>query len=390
MRASDGDCLKQLDDLLATSNQSWLFGAGICVNAGIPLMTALTARVLALAELSDGDSGAILKSIMAELPADAHIEHALSHLGDYEAIAERSRSKTVTVGSRTLKLEELSDLHEETLRWIADTIRWGYVPPRDADAERIGSHESPIVTVSETSRFVSALFNRGQAGVEDRRRPVRLFTINYDTLLEDALALGCFSYWDGFSGGAVAFRRHRYGEKPPDSGYRALVVKLHGSIDWYLGQDGRIWRVREGDLYPKRANRVLIYPQASKYVATQRDPFATQFDLFRQTVGSSVENVLAICGYSFGDDHINKEIELLLNMPQNKTTILAFSSQHNPVLKRWAEAPWSRRLYSITADGLFVGREGPHLPPEKGESRAWWKFDGVTKILTDGAEACVQ
>jgi hypothetical protein len=96
------------------------------------------------------------------------------------------------------------------------------------------------------------------------------------------------------------------------------VIKLHGSIDWHLGEDDRVWRVRDGDLYPKKISRVLIYPQSTKYLATQRDPFAAQFDLFRRALGAREENVLATCGYSFGDEHINQEIELALQRLRTK------------------------------------------------------------------------
>ena len=167
------------------------------------------------------------------------------------------------------------------------------------------------------------------------------------------------------------------------------MIKLHGSIDWYLGDDERVLRVRDGDLYPSTSSRVLIYPQAIKYLATQRDPFAAQFDLFRRTLGSGAENVLAICGYSFGDEHINKEIELALQHPGNKTTILAFSQYLNPVLELWRELPWAKRLYVITGEGLYVGNEGPSFPPANGEKWDWWKYEGVTRILNSGAEACV-
>jgi len=50
--------------------------------------------------------------------------------------------------------------------------------------------------------------------------------------LEDALALGCFSYWDGFTVG-LWLTEYRYGQAEPDSGYRAHVIKVHGSIDWH-------------------------------------------------------------------------------------------------------------------------------------------------------------
>ena len=123
--------------------------------------------------------------------------------------------------------------------WIAETIHWGYAPADGDEPERIGTREKPIVIVDEHKKFVSALLNRSQAGVAERRSAVKLFTINYDTLIEDALALGCFSYWDGFSGGAVAYRNYHYGEQEPETGFRAHVIKLHGSIDWYLGDDER-------------------------------------------------------------------------------------------------------------------------------------------------------
>jgi len=391
MKSAGNDSLKQVDELFALSKQSWFFGAGTSINARIPLMGHLTSRVFARAESDSEENLKILNALKKDLPTESHIEHILSQLGDYAAIAERSKGNTVTVGSQALKLDKLRELHEGILSWIAETIRWGFVPTDDnkKTIEQIGTREKPIVKIDEHEKFVSALFNRSQAGVAERRSAVKIFTINYDTLIEDALALGCFSYWDGFSGGAVAYRSHHFGDQEPDSGFRAHVIKLHGSIDWYLGDDDRVWRVRDGDLYPSTSSRVLIYPQATKYLATQRDPFAVQFDLFRRTLNAGAENVLAICGYSFGDEHINEEIELALQQPGNKTTIIAFSKVFNAVLQRWRGSWWGKRLYVITEEGLSVGNEGPLFPPGNGEKRDWWKFEGVTRILNSGAEACV-
>ena len=389
MDSTDKDSLRQLDNLLAAGDQSWLFGAGISLGANIPLMRPLTIRVFAKAgEEPDKRAKEVLEAVKAVLPDDSHIEHILSHLVDFAAIAERSKTQIVQVGGVTLKLEELQNVHAKVLKWIAETVRWGFVPKAGDDAEKIGARENPIVTVDGHVAFLSALFNRNQQGIEERKRAVRFFTVNYDTLLEDALALGCFSHWDGFTGGAVAYRSHRYGQDP-DSGYRAHVIKIHGSIDWHLGTDDRVWRVRDGDLYPKRLGRVVINPQFTKYLETQRDPFAAQFDLFRRALGSATENVLAACGYSFGDEHINQEIEIALHRPENKTTILAFSHGLNGVLAKWRAAPWAKRLYIITDSGLFVGSEGPFFPPPAERKLDWWTFAGVTKILNSGAEACV-
>ena len=387
----DKDCLRQLDSLLIASNQAWLFGAGISFTAGIPLMGPLTFRVVQLAELDeDKRIKEVLNAVSAELPEGCHIEHILSQLGDYAAIAERLKSKEVEIGGKIIKVDDLRVWHAKILTWIAKTIRWGYIPKNGGKPERIGTPESPIVSVDGHSAFVSALFNRSQAGVAERRRAVRMFTINYDTLIEDALSLGCFPYWDGFSGGAVAFRSHQYGEDEPQAFYRAHVIKLHGSIDWHLGIDDRVWRIRDGDTYPERSTRVLIYPQSTKYLATQRDPFAGQFDLFRRALASGEENTVATCGYSFGDDHINQEIELAMRLPTNCTTIIAFSAQLNAVLTKWQRMPWSKRLYVATEKGLFIGQEGPFFPPADGKSRDWWTLAGVTKLLSSGAEACIK
>jgi hypothetical protein len=218
---------------------------------------------------------------------------------------------------------------------------------------------------------------------------VKLFTTNYDTLLEDALALACLPYWDGFTGGAVAFRNYRFGEKEPGPEYRAHVVKLHGSIDWHLGEEGKVWRVRDGDIYPTKSSRVLIYPQSTKYLATQRDPFAAQFDLLRRSLASTDENVFATCGYSFGDEHINQEIEMSMERPGNKTTILAFSQNLNPTIEKWRNSSWRKRLYIISEEGLYVGDEGPHAAPLEGNILGWWTFQGVIKMLTNGPEASI-
>ncbi|WP_211102442.1 SIR2 family protein [Azospirillum brasilense] len=376
------DLVEQLDRHLALPCVAWLLGAGISFGAGIPLMVPLTRRVLDL--MAGTEHAPLLDKVRAELPPDAHIEHLLSHLGDYAALAERSQSKTTAIGSR----DEIEKAHRTVVTHIADIIRWGYRAESGTKAEEIGTYKRPLVSVAGHSAFVGALFSTQQAGLHDRRRAVRLFTTNYDTLLEDALALACVPYWDGFSGGAVAFRTHRFGQDEPDTGYRAHVIKLHGSIDWHLGPDGKVWRVRDGDAYPTSTARVLIHPQSTKYVATQRDPFAAQFDLFRRALTAPSDNVLAVCGYSFGDDHINQEIELALERPENKTTLVAFCQEGARMpecLSQWRALSWGRKVFIATEKGLYVGKDGPFHSCSTGSDRDWWTFNGVTQLLRNGA-----
>jgi hypothetical protein len=379
MPSLGSDYLAQIDNHLGTRHQSWLFGAGISLKACVPLMWPLTERVR---EMLNGDASEDLVNLLiSDLPSTCHIEHVLSHIGDYQALTERT-SKTVQIGGKDFKKDDLENAHTAIVSRIADTIRWGY----QADPKTVGKYDAPIVKVDDHRSFIRAALGKAQAGLTDRRRAIRLFSLNYDTLIEDALALESIPYWDGFTGGAVAYRSHRFGENPPDGFYRAYVIKLHGSIDWHL-VGNEVTRVRHFDVYPPRTGRVLIYPQATKYVATQRDPFATQFDLFRRTLAEKGENVLSICGYSFGDAHVNQEIEMAMAVPGSRTTLLAFSMKLGPDLERWRNESWGQRLYILTEAGLYVGKEGPYFAPATGKKLDWWTFEGAAKVLSNGAES---
>jgi len=389
----DTSHLDQLDRHLASPNISWLLGAGISFSANIPLMYPLTERVLAIISNDRGKPLELVDSLKAELSDKSHIEHLLSHLGDYTALAERSKTGRVMVSGNEFTREELSATHATIVNAIAETVRWGLVPPKNGSPQRVGKESDSLVDITEHSRFVRSCLLTARAGLSERRGPLRLFTTNYDTLLEDALALSCVRYWDGFEGGAVAFRAHRLGSPDPPNNIDAHVVKLHGSIDWLLGKDdGRVWRVRTGDKYPANGRTALIYPQSTKYLAAQRDPFSAQFALFRRALTNSADNVLAVCGYSFGDDHINDEVELSMSQQDSRTTLIAFAREEQndngsrlpSALENWRRSSWGERVYIATNKGLYVGGNGPYRQPTSIDLD-WWTFQGVSRLLENGA-----
>ncbi|MBH0026725.1 SIR2 family protein [Pseudoalteromonas sp. SWN29] len=382
------EMLLQLEDHLKCSEFNWLLGAGISYDANLPLMYPLTNKVKKeIKELNKEVYDDILVPLINELPENSHIEHLLSHLGDYAALAERNREKKAYINGVAIELADLENAHYLIISSISKTIKSGYVEDENGNTKIEGTPSAPIVCIASHRNFIDALFNYSSAGIFERRKPINLFTTNYDTLIEDALALQRVSYWDGFSGGAVAHRTLKYGDNLPLSGYRAHLIKMHGSIDWYLCEKGYVWRVRDNDTYPNTARRVLIYPQATKYIATQQDPFSTQFDLFRKTLNSENSNVLAICGYSFGDDHINNEIEFALNKEANKTVIVAFvecSTEIPECLNRWRSREYGRRVLIVSSKGLYVGNDTP-IKRKEGDD-FWWTFDGMTSILKNGCE----
>ena len=209
-----------------------------------------------------------------------------------------------------------------------------------------------------------------------------MFTTNYDTLIEDALALKATAYHDGFRGGAVAYWDAAINDRTaaPDDAVRARVTKLHGSIDWArVGE--RIVRRRIADSYPEGCTDLLIYPQALKHDFARREPFDTLFQRFRTSLNRPFPQVLLVCGYGFGDDHIDQEMELALNREDSQLTIIACSKKHDGKPAKWQTERFGERVYMITADGIWFGNEGPFCSPPAGQPHNWWTFTGMTAFL---------
>lgn len=393
-------CQKQIDELLNLPQQMWLLGAGTSKDAGIPLMLPLTDRIGAMLQ---GDDNALFQAIRNQLSDPAHVEHVLSHIGDLIAIAERTKCGSVDVGGTDRTAEDLHKLHRNIQNDIRDTMRWGYVPACDGTQERVGKKDAPIVTIDGHVAFVEALFHDVRAGRE-RRPPVAFFTINYDTLLEDALAQSRVVVADGFSGGAMAFWEpgSEFDDSfTSDTRVQARIYKLHGSIDWVISSEDVVVRRRQDAGYPDDANvTLLIYPQATKYKVTQRDPFATLFGAFRSALVNEQHGLLAVCGYSFGDHHITEEIERALKHRGNQLTVLAFVFQDAArvsgpdqglpaVLSRWLHpdsGPWKERVVVAGSHGVYHGSLDNLCPTEEKTLHTWWSFEGVTRLLRYGPE----
>ncbi len=400
---------KQIDDLLNIPCQSWLLGAGVSNDAGVPLMLPLTDRVAAILQQDKKtpEPYETFQTIRDTLHENSHVEHIMSQIGDLLAMAERSKTKSVPVGKLKCDVAFLQTLHDSIQRAIRQTIQWGYRPKGGKAKEEVGTSDKPIVKVDYHCKFVDALFRGRRAGLE-RRPPVTLFTTNYDTLLEDALSIARVRAHDGFHGGAMAFWEPstlvNIDPRPFSESYAALVYKLHGSIDWYASEEDLVVRLREGAPYPeRRPGHLLIYPQATKYLVTQRDPFAALFAQFRATLSYREQSVLAICGYSFGDEHINEEIERALKQRGNRLTVLAFVSQPNgrlptdqglaPPLVRWLSPsdgntePWRERVIVAGRRGIYHGSMKNLCPVPEDAPHDWWSFTGVTQILINGTGA---
>ena len=401
--AQDADIAEQFEKHLNSPKQTWLLGAGISYPANIPLMYPLTDRVMEIARsdlfAADPTALRVLDFVVGDCAETSHIEHHLTHLGDLISIADRSRTGGVDIVGDSVSKEKLEEIHQGLIEKIALTVRWGYRAARKsgegeivADAE-VGSQSAPIVNIFGHRKFVDAVFGTSRAGLDFVRTPVEFFTTNYDTLLEDALALSGIEFQDGFIGGGVAFWNIRNYATQGET--RAVVSKLHGSIDWYKPRSGatNLLRVRHGDTYPDDGGSVMIYPQATKYLNTQRDPFAEIFQRFRHRLSEGSDHVLLVCGYSFGDEHINAEIEIAMSSSRNQLTIIAFNDEPKgelpDTLREWQSKSWSQRLFIASPKGIYQGSIGPVFSMERG-TRDWWAFDGVATLIASGLPKDIQ
>ena len=143
----------------------------------------------------------------------------------------------------------------------------------------------------------------------------KVFTLNYDTLFEQAGIQGNFTMIDGFS---FSFPRIFSGRnfnydivqrdnsrvKEEDNFVRKVfhLYKPHGSVDWERLENGSIKQSEKVD------KALMIYPKESKYESSYEQPFFEMMSRFQQNLRK--DNVLLICiGFSFNDKHIVTAIQ---------------------------------------------------------------------------------
>jgi len=360
--------LNDLDDLLTPSAKAFLIGAGCSKCAGLPLTADLTTKTLVSGKLS-ATTKTILTAIQGLFAGAkaANIEDYLSELVDLVAIAQRRGVRGAATNTATLN----------GVDYTAKQLKDAVVEIKDAIAEVI---DVPV-KMEVHWEFIKAVHRTLRPGRAAATRPVDYLILNYDTLIESALALQKLRYADGMNGGSSAWWDMETFEAV---GLAARVIKLHGSVDW---------SEMPGDPLPRRIDKkltlpaghdqkVLIWPASTKYRETQRDPYAQLSGLACRALRpqSGTQTVLTVCGYSFGDSHINIEIEKALRESKSELTIVVFTFDEEPTgdLKRLhedKEITDQIRIYARKGffHGATVVKSADDLP--------WSKFENITRLL---------
>ena len=186
-------------------------------------------------------------------------------------------------------------------------------------------------------------------------KPLEIFTINYDLLVESALERIGACYFDGFIGVLAARFHTELVETPPLADSVPLPAsfvrlwKLHGSVNWEWTLDQEI--VRRGNAV-KEGNVAAIYPSELKYTESRRVPFIVLQDRLRRALYEP-ETLLLISGYSFGDDHLNEHIfNAAMHCPRSEYVAFVFD-EIPEILSERAEA--TPNLQVIAGHEAIIG-----------------------------------
>lgn len=150
-----------------------------------------------------------------------------------------------------------------------------------------------------------------------RKHAVEVFTTNYDYLFELGFESQNLPYFDGFVGGYKPFFDPIGVENDKLLPQWTRLWKLHGSLGWgYDTEERRIIRTREIS-----DDGIVIYPSMLKYDDSRKQPYSSYIERLSSFLKKD-DGVLFICGYSFGDEHINDTIMNALAQSKS-TTIIA-------------------------------------------------------------------
>jgi hypothetical protein len=220
----------------------------------------------------------------------------------------------------------------------------------------------------------------------------KVFTPNYDTLIEQAMDRLGILYCDGFTGtvgrrfNLAAYDLDYYFPGEVGEGrvrrYHKVVqlYKLHGSINWRRcsaasalnpygiryepgpipsAEDISAGRAALDGVFAK-GEGLGILPTANKYSQSLTMPFAQMFRLFGNAL-LQPQTVLFVIGYGGGDNHINQIIHDALVNPGFTCVIV------DPYPSEWArrllKADYCQRVYCAAGAWGFFNVFAEHLLP---------------------------
>ncbi|WP_315913272.1 SIR2 family protein [Arthrobacter sp. lap29] len=302
-----------LASLLQVQNLVVLVGSGASFHLGSPqtrnLNNAAVQQLISNAGHSVDEIDSELLSFLN--PADkGDLEKLLNGLQLAASLADQAGLTEVTFGSgpsaKGFTKDQIQQLKGKINVAFAHACQ---LPSPDTDLkDPLAAHR----------KFLSRIVRSRRANLP---RP-KVFTTNYDLVIERALDELGYPYIDGFSGtvdrrlnlayyGLDFHRVETTSQQVVARADSALYLhKIHGSLNWKaatIGSSGirtlEITQVQEGSATIDEP--VLIYPTTAKEGDSLSYPYSDLMRLLSDAVQQSDTAVLTI-GYGYGDPHINR------------------------------------------------------------------------------------
>lgn len=413
----------RIGTLLKTEAVSFLFGAGASVDCGGPLMGQIPLSVERAIQ-REGILGARQGRISKWL--------TLFYLAVARSTGDECAPRTVPMDRRAildrhalLARDEPESLRANFEQILATLHRWRSALPTAGGRLRVEVDGFPPLKVnsreldaciSYATRALARACHLPLDGKQDRlsthktlmrkllTRPlnlkrVNLFTLNYDTLLEQAADAEGVVLLDGFVGTQRrTFRPESYEQDlyfPAETTEgrvhrfdRVLhLYKLHGSITW-TASDPTLddpYGVQSTAFEPSSTHPLLIYPTPTKYGETLGMPYS---ELFRRFASAIVrpQSVLFVIGYGFGDDHVNAIIRQALAIPS--FTLVIVDPQPETDFVKTLRQQRDRRVWIAEGRTLgtlagFVDKLLPDLRDEEIQKRVLATYRALTSNNTE-------
>jgi hypothetical protein len=313
-----------------------LTGAGSSIGVGGKSMFQLwdiAERKYYFEEINNKITISDFQTLCSEIKFDYTTKNLEALLSQIEGCIRFSEDKEVQFKKEKHKLSEIR-------KQIFETIRT----------------ECTITTPSENiphKKFIEKVLQRKQTNPR-----VKIFTLNYDTLFENAAQKSNAIIIDGFSYTMPRTFSGRYFDydivqregsklKEEDNFIQRVfhLHKLHGSINWEID-------IITGEVVINSETKdpLMVYPRDAKYEDSYEQPFFEMMARFQRSLRQNNDTLLICIGYSFNDKHINSAIEEALNQnPGFRLAVIdpGINSGNSKMLELKSHAMNSNRILMV-------------------------------------------
>lgn len=215
---------------------------------------------------------------------------------------------------------------------------------------------------------------------------VKIFSLNYDPLIERAAEYAMVRLCDGFTGHEHSYfdasifeerifriRGTHRGRQPDETSKPLHILKLHGSLGWYQCDLTALRRCGFSLSIPENTKRLMIPPQRRKADDTMTQPYQALWSAFRGALGQDHNPLhrLVCIGYGFADEHVNTLIETAL--ARTDFTVLIFT-------KNLSDEAWNR--WSVKSNVIVVTKDRCAIKGKAGEGHPdLWKCEYIMRRI---------